>query len=363
MNYAPFDRLDPRWSALISDGVAGALLALWVLALITAAITQYLRARRALAGITEHLRPGVNTLGGTVALEPGAEGAPITVTIHQQGQQRRSKNGPYVAWSEVRRDTRARPFYLALHDGRRVRVEPATDTLDYADDLSPPVRAPGALTRTRHASLDPGERVFVRGELVRAVDPHGDAGGYRDGGARALVMRPAPEGLLVSSRPLHEDFHRRAAHHLTLGLLGALALIAVQSVVFYNYRALRRRGEAVQAVITGHSQYVTHGRNRSVTHYVLDAQLPDGTAVRDEVSRDAWEATFREATAPFTIVRGARGGVIAQVGVGEVGIGRLKGLTVVGLVAGLMILHVAGARARRPWYDRGALVEHEPGTL
>lgn len=361
MNYAPFDRLDPRWSSVVADGVAGALLALWVVALIAAAIAQYLKGRRALAGVTEHLRPGVTTLAGTVAPEPGSEGAPVTVTIHQQGEQRSTKNGKYVLWREVRRDTRARPFYVALRDGRRVRVEPDTDALHYADDLAAPVRPFGATVRTRGASLDPGERVFVRGELVRATDPRGDRVGYRDGGERALVMRPAPAGMLISSRPVDEDFHRRAAHHLLLALVGAACLVAVQSLVLHDYRALRRRGEAVQAVITSRSQYTTQHRSRTVTHYVIEAQLPDGTPLRDEVSEAAWLASMRSATAPFTVVRGGR--PLAQIGVGEVGVSRPAAVMISIVAAGLVILHAAGMRSRRPWYDRRTVNDQEPGTL
>lgn len=361
MNYAPFDRMDPRWSAVVTDGLLGALLALWVLGLVTAAITQYLKGRKALADVTEHLRPGVTTLGGTVALEPGAEGAPVTVTIHQQGEQHASRNEKYVVWSEVRRDTRARPFYVALRDGRRVRVEPVTDALHYADDLEAPERAPLANTRTRRASLDPGERVFVRGELVRALDPHGKHGGYRDGGAPALVMRPAPEGMLVSSRPVHEDFNRRAGLHLLYALLGVGVLVGAQSYAFRDYRALRRRGEAVQAVVTSRSQYTTRHRNRVVTHYVLEAQLPDGTPLRDEVSEGAWYVSQGRATMPFTVAR--RGRAVAQIGVGEVGASRSAAVILTILAGALVIFHAASARAARPWYARRTVADRESGTL
>ncbi|MEZ4393498.1 MAG: hypothetical protein R3A48_20710 [Polyangiales bacterium] len=360
MIFAPFDRLSPHASAVIADVVCGALLALWVVALVARAVRGLARGREAAANLATRLRPGVITVHGRAQLEPGADGSPVLLSIHQVGEARRGREGSYVVWREVRRETRARPFYLSLPGGDRLRVEPDAERLQLVDELTVSQRAPGASERSRAVSVDPGQEVYVRGEVQRAVDPHGERQGYRDVGAPSLVMRPGPEGLLISSRPVDHLHRRRAAFDLTFAALGLTILSVCQLLVFDEYRALRTRGTPVQAVVTGLSQYTTHNKSGSQRHFVIMAQLDDGTAVRDEVSRAAWTAASRSVTVPFTI---ARGGRAAQVGVGEVGIFQQHAVAAVFSVAALFVVYFGLASNRRSWFERRRLVETEPGTL
>ena len=361
MNYAPFDRLSPAWSALVADGVTGSLLALWVLILGAMVVVQLLRAQRARDAVTARLRPGVQTVVGVVVNEAGAEGPPVALTIRQEGEQRQGKHGPFVVWREVRRDVRARPFYLRLDASTRVRVEPRVEGIAYMDDLESPVREPLANTRTRTARVDPGERVFVRGELVRAVDPEGADGGYRDGGARGLVLRPAAEGILVSSHPVDLGFRRRAAHHALFASLGLAGLMALQGFAWADYRALRRGGMVEMGVVVQRWTRAVRKGRRSVMHYGVEARLPDGVLVSAEVSSAAWLDSFQTTPMPFTVRRGAR--LIAQAGAGEVGVPQPAGVlaSVVTLLG--VFLHAISAYTRRAWYDRRAVTDREPGTL
>jgi hypothetical protein len=360
MQYAPWDRLNPQLSAIVANGLCGALLAAWVFVLIARAVRELLRAREALSAVATRLRPGVHTLHGVTRLEPGTEGPPVSLTIHQIGEARQGKHGPFVIWRESRRDTRARPFYVELLTGERVRVEPSVDALRYVDDLAISQRLPGVNQRSRTASLDPGEPVFVRGELQRGVDPHGDPQGYRDAGARGLVMRPAVDGILVSSHPVDQPHRRRAAHDLTFAALGLALLGLCQLVLFDDYRVLRRQGQVVDAAITELSTFTTRHKSRTRIHYVVSAQTPDGVSLRDEVSAAAWSESQRRLTIPFTV---ARQGRVAQVGRGEVGLHRPPAI-VTGLVVLMLLgLHAGGASARRAWFERRQVVDREPGTL
>lgn len=360
MTYAPFDRMSPYASALIADGVCGALLALWILALVLRAVTDLSRARDALANVATRLRPGVITLRGRVCNEPGLEGSPVSVTIHQVGEQQQGRNGSYVLWREVRRDTRARPFYLVLASGERLRVEAKAEQLRLVDDLSVSERAPGANARTRGVSVHSGQELFVRGEVQRGVDPHGEGQGYREAGARALVMAPASDGLLISSRPVDRDHRRRASYGLLFAAMLTGFLGVMQLAVFEDYRVLRRRGVVSEAVVTGRSRYTTQHKGARRVHYVLEAQLEDGTPVRDEVSQAAWTRATPSSSIQFTV---ARGGRVVQVGGGEVGIHRPAGVAAVMSLVGLAVLYVVGASARRGWFDRRKLIESEAGTL
>lgn len=360
MQYAPWDRLNPQLSAIVANVLCGALLAAWVVVLVARAVRELLRAREALSAVATRVRPGVHTLHGVTRLEPGSEGAPVSLTIHQIGEAKQGKHGPFVIWRESRRDTRARPFYVELPSGERVRVEPTVDSLRYVDDLAISQRQPGANLRTRTASLDPGEAVFVRGELQRGVDPHGDPLGYRDAGARGLVMRPSTDGILVSSHPVDQPHRRRASHDLTFAALGLVLLGVCQLVLFDDYRLLRRQGEVIDAPITGLSTFTTRHKSRTRIHYVITAQTHEGAELRDEVSAVAWRESQRRLTIPFTV---ARHGRVAQVGRDEVGLPRPAAVIVVIVLLALVGLHAGGASARRAWFERRQVVDREPGTL
>ncbi|MFO0627792.1 MAG: hypothetical protein U0325_19440 [Polyangiales bacterium] len=360
MQYAPWDRLNPQLSAIVANGLCGALLAAWIVSLVVRAVRSLLRAREALSSVATRLRPGVHTIRGVTRLEAGAEGPPVSLTIHQVGEAHQGKHGPFVVWREVRRETRARPFYVELSSGERVRVEPTGESLRYLDDLAVSQRSPGANQRSRTASLDPGEVVFVRGELVRGIDPHGDVQGYREPGARALVLRPAGDGMLVSSHPVDAPHRRRAAHDLTFAALGLVLLGLGQLVLFDDYRALHRMGEVIDAPITGLTTFTTHHKSRTRIHYVVTAQTPEGLDLRDEVSEAAWNESQRRLTIPFTV---ARRGRLAQVGRDEVGLHRPTAIVAVIVLLGLMGLHAGGASARRAWFERRQVNDREPGTL
>jgi hypothetical protein len=360
MEYAPWDRLNPQLSAIVANGLCGALLAAWILVLVARAVRALLQAREALSAVATRVRPGVHTLRGITRPEPGSEGAPVSLTVHQTGEARQGKHGPFVIWRESRRETRARPFYLELPSGERVRVEPSVEALHYVDDLAISQRLPGANLRTRTASLDPGEVVFVRGELQRGVDPHGDPQGYRDAGARGLVMRPGSEGILVSSLPVDQPHRRRASHDLTFAALGLTLLGLAQLVLFDDYRVLRRQGEVIDAHITGLSTFTTRHKGRTRIHYVVAAETNDGAPLRDEVSEAAWAESQRRLTIPFTV---ARQGRAAQVGRGEVGVHKPTAIIAVIALLLLMGLHAGGASARRAWFERRQVIDREPGTL
>jgi hypothetical protein len=249
--HAPFDDLEP-WGYGDRDEtpvlVFGLELALPVVVLgvmLAGLWTRHLRAARAAAIETSAahppLTPGEAVVRGVVVEVDGGEHA-VRVTVLQTGSESKGKHGWKTSWRDHERRTEARPFVIELADGRRLRVEPGSDPR-LIDDLEP-FRRIDATTRAASATLERGETVAVRGEIVMARDAQA---GYR--GGEALVLRP-PRGkpMLLSTHDLGAP-DREAAGHLARWARRLAIGTAIVQLFALPYHASLWFGETRSATI------------------------------------------------------------------------------------------------------------------
>jgi hypothetical protein len=203
-------KLEPISSMLLVYGTGGVLaLGLVATALVVHA-HQKKRGRQAERAFTcenSALEAGQAAVRGTVEFAAGSDSA-FRVEIEQEGSESRVENGWACSWTERSREVSARAFYLRLPSGERVRVEPGRDTL-LMDDLTA-TRQTGPTSRLRIAELEQGEQVVASGHLERDLDPESREGGYRRQGVGWVMRAPATGRLVLSSKPLHPPFYRRA---------------------------------------------------------------------------------------------------------------------------------------------------------
>lgn len=359
--YAPYIRLSPSVSHLLVSVIGGYFLVLWILALVAWAAVEFMRARgmRSVVADPRLLRPGAALLAGTVTPEAGEEGAPVVLTVHQEGERLVVKERAQMLWTEVRRELKARPFYLTLDGGRKVRVEPG-EHIDLVDHLEAPKLHPTSpmTLRTREARLDPGERVYVHGSLERGIDPTHEPRSYRQAPAPTLVLRPLEGWMHFTSGPLHERFHQRALYHLAWAFFGALVFVGAHGLFFADYHALRRRGVVVEATVIAHrAELVPSGKRRRMA-YIVEASLPTGEVLTDEIAQNMFDAAYNAPSVPFTM--DPRNHRNAQIGAREVGVTRESATLYSLLLAVLAGGHLAVYRFRRPWYERDRVIDREP---
>jgi len=223
---------------------------------------------------------GNRFVSGTVELARG-EARAIDVTITQSGRQQKTKNGHSHSFTEVHRETRARPFYLRHASGARIRVEPPRDVLlvDELDQFEWHERN----TRRRRAELVPGEWAVVEGVLEEGSDPEADPSpvGYRTAPNRGHCMRPPREGRMeVSSEHLSRRHELRA--RLFLKTIFAVVLTATLGNVFlFGYWDRVIEGKDVVADLTKKDIYTTRdSKGRTTTHYGLYVAYEDGAGRR-----------------------------------------------------------------------------------
>lgn len=373
MLYAPVDRLTHDHSYYLVFGLFGVVLVLGVAALCVLAWWSRAQARGADAQVTPiaAFRAGRVLFAGAVELVPGERDAPVLLTLQQHGEQRRSKNGQFVLWTETGRWYKTRPFYLRLENGALVRVEPGK-RVDLVDALELPTRDALSATRTRHARLGADEKVWLGGHLSLGLDPLGLAtqaarpAGYREAPHQHWVLKPSPgRRLFASSEPVSKRFNDNAKFYLGWAL-GWLALGAlIHGVAFREYHQLRRHGVDAMAQVLSTDRYQTRTKNGYVTHYVAVVASPyaPSQTVREEVSADAW-VRLQESLASVPVVVDRRHPESLQIG------GRRElGSTIVGSLLAYFAFFVAFGGMlyhgfwRRPWYTRKKFNETEPGSL
>ncbi len=362
MQYAPPGRLPPSTSVLVVDGVVGIGLMLWVGTLLVLALRQYLAIRRARGALADprRLHEGPALVEGRVALANGERGSPVSLTVIQEGARHEGEaRGATIVtmeWTEVERTVRARPFYLALRNGSRLRVEPAGH-VELIDDLELPEPMPtrARVLRRRRAKLDRGERVVAQGALERGFDPEQVQAGYR-GPSEALVLRPHEGAIAFSTEPLGQRSEARARLHLRAALVGFVTFAALYGGWFRDFRLLHAHGRVVEATVLAHQVRPSGGKGQR-REYGLDLALPTGEVVHDDTNVAAFDATHDGDRAPVTVTARRSNG--AQIGRGEVGIGTGEALFALGIVALLMLGHASMCRWAKPWFERARVVDHE----
>lgn len=240
-------------------GYRGALVAAWSAVLVAGnALFAAGRARRARQRSRGHralesgarlaaLRVGGCVLEGHVAYADGADRA-LRVDFEQVYTEQESSGSWSHTWIETRRKLTVHPFYLIRADGTRLRVEPTEEQSQLFDELESKILVPewsnvrGPTTRTRFATLVPGERVWVTGRLERGFDPEqagvAAASGYREAAPPASwLVRGEP--LIVSSVSLAAHFAARARQHLRHAIvLLVFLLVSATMPILYVDRVL-----------------------------------------------------------------------------------------------------------------------------
>jgi hypothetical protein len=294
MNYAPSGQLDSATSVsllLFARITAVAWMAF-------AACLAWIAARRArlLVGAPANpktLRSGPARLMGVVELARGEEGAPIEVTVCRGST----------------REASARPFYLRLEGGRRIRVETADSAIDLAARFSPPIQ-PSIGGEVRNMTIEAGARVFIVGELSDGVDPEAIAMGpgipYREPGATTLVLRARRRVLRLTPSDLRTGLRRFPSIYLA-SIAGAALWLGALQVGTRDFRALQQHGTVVAATVV--RPYTILGGHRTtcsvdveVDHRLLSDQitcvlvreLPRGTSIPWTLAPPWWHVGAHE---------------------------------------------------------------------
>lgn len=361
MRYAPSDRLTPLTSMVVVVGIVGVGLTLWVISLLVRAWREHVAIRRARSGLADPKRlvEGPALIEGKVTLASGDRGAPVSLTVVQEGRRAGSDASPNphvaMAWTEVERSVQMRPFYLTLRGGSRVRVEPA-GRIELIDELELPEALPsrGVFMRRRRARLIRDERVVIRGSLERGFDPECAQSGYR-GPAESLVLRPCDAVMRLSTERLGERSIKRARAHLRGALVGVIALVAFHGLWFRDFLTLQQHGRVVEARVVSRARFDdSRSSHRDGT---LDVALPTGFTVRLRVNAEAYENTREGDFVPVTVTSSRTD--LAQAGRGETGIRGGEALVAVILVALLVLWHELSLRGAKPWYERDGVVDYE----
>ncbi len=166
---------------------------------------------------------------------PLIEGAALLVGVVESIEEGEEK--PVIAADVTSRgllQITAVAFSLRLPSGAVVLVEPEADparlTLDQAYQLGP-----WSQGRTYCATIRPGERVHLRANLRREIDPHRAGSGYRDTAQVWTARAPLPSPLAIISPRVIALHAERARFHGRWALgLGAL-FVALNTAVLGSF--------------------------------------------------------------------------------------------------------------------------------
>ncbi|MEZ4407814.1 MAG: hypothetical protein R3A52_15270 [Polyangiales bacterium] len=314
------------------------------------------------------LRDGPAAVMGVVETDPGPEAPAVAVTIYQRGTEAQNKGQWSHTWSEVKREVWARPFWIRRDDGAVVRVEPDQSVV-LRDDLSRLQRY-GVDTRTRHAELQRGERVFATGALSGAALAQPNAA-YR-GMQGSPTLRAAPGApLMVSTEPPGDTFSKRALFHLKW--LVALVVVGgtLAMTVFPKVELLTVDGVSVMArpTQTRHWMVWVKPKNRRgywSPRYAVRAEYTfrDGQTVtlEDECGYGLHRCVTDGQCARVPFVVSAHMPSVHMLGSRpSLTVGRSLILGITLLILG--IAYPVSAASTRPWYLRKRVNDHGRGRL
>ena len=313
------------------------------------------------------LANGHAVIVGQVELEEGTSGPAIQLSIQQRGREWKGKHDWMHEWKETSRTLRARPFWVRLLSGQRVRVEP-DERVALRDDLSR-IERTARFERVRFAELTAGETVHVSGSLFGVTAP--DAGGAYRAMNRDPVLRPSRLGPMVVSTERPGETSAKRAEFYRAWLVGlAVLVLALPVVVFPTVTLLALTGETVSAVpvATRHWQVYRKPKNQPgyyVQHYGLrSARTVGGRAqvLTDECSWAAWTCVRSGACPAVRYTVSALSDGVVQIGLdGQLSDGRAALLGVVAFC--LLLGFPIGVFSSRPWYLRRKIVDGGTGQL
>jgi hypothetical protein len=304
------------------------------------------------------LEPGpLRAVAGRVAAGGDAPVA-LWCEITQQVENQRARGGRWFhRWNEVTRRTHTPSFRIETLDGEQVYVAP-DDAALFAADLSTVYPPDRPFQRLRVAALRPADACFVRGELSLGHYP-GAPGSYREG--TGWILRPPRDGrMLVATEAIGSRYRGRIELLGWLGALLAVLFIGFNAVVTLPLVLASALGTCDVAEVTRESSYITKDKNRTHTHYLLEARTSDGLTISSEVpappyfaARSARERGDRATVPVLRVGRWQFGSYLGTVPwASDVWV---WGPVFIGV--GLAFFLRSAYLSERPWYDRDVLNE------
>jgi len=306
------------------------------------------------------LEEGPALLSGRVETDGG--GPAVRIEIDQTGREWVHKSKWSHEWTEKGRAVHVQPFRLRTASDQVVRVI-ADQRVRLVDTLE--TEKLEGTYRRRVAELSSREQVWVSGVLAQDGQKGGAFSAYRAGPESLVLRGTAIEPLEVASGNLDVQFSYWRRFYAKATMLIGIVAFAVHGIFFLPFYALHLGGETEMAEVVKTSTYITSGKSRTRTHYVIHAKLPPkagGHLVNDDVDIHAYsEAKNHTLTqVPFTYLPAlpmlhsigahaslwAIGGIIALV------------LTVISWVVFFIM-----RRHAMPWYEQRSVVERGSGTL
>lgn len=324
-----------------------------------------MRARAAKAAVTDaekrRLEPGYAILHGQV--ETGDALPAVSVRIRQVGRQYSGKQGLRHVWTEIERQIDARPFFLRLASGERVKVVPANDVflVDVLGVESDGVELPmglGPPKRVHTAQLSNPDFAYACGRLTPPVA----ASAYRSA-EDGYSLHPWRGKMLLSAEPLEARYVRRARFHLGWVLACVAALLFTNGILFGGYWLELVWGRPVTAQTCSVRTWTTRGKHGPIRHYgvVAIATLDDQPiTLTSETSYAVYVHLGPPAAVPFLVVP-------FHPKTHDIGTQPTLNAFICA-VAFLVLLVVAGGyflhtRHTRPWYERKKVVDVGKGPL
>jgi len=262
---------------IIVVSLASLALTFWVL---TWPFSFWRQGRKRMEGVLTSVPPlpGLITITGKVAYASDANVA-VRLEITQEGKEEESSGQWSQTWTETDRNITVAPFELELEDGKRLRVEPTRNVL-FTDAFNKKVLV-NRTTRVRTAELEPGERIWVDGELVPMLDPS-QPQGYRGSGTVLVLKDSARNRMRISSERLDAP-HDKNAHWWLLVGLGCLLGSAIFQVSLSGYYLRAWYGGTNNATVVG--RHVEDGGD-SADEYLVDVRLEDGKTASVPVDQE-----------------------------------------------------------------------------
>lgn len=289
--------------------------------------------------------------------EPDA--AVVRVTIEQSNGLALGRNGPANRWTETSREVTAKPFYLTLASGERMRVVPDQHVIPA--ELRARAEPIGPGERRRLAEVHAGDEVFVTGVLRREPDPTAETGGYRGGGTAPVLRRAHRQRMLISTDLPERRFLQAAGFYGYVAVALTLAILMVQGALFLRFNLLHATGEPVIAEVVD----LLH-RAPSQTAKVYARFWDRAAAATIHLDDRVDLATYavldaKGAGAPVPFLLSPRNPELYQLGT-EPRLHIWKATALLGLWIGGLLLYRKIARRKLPWYTQRRLIERDgPG--
>lgn len=357
----------PSASATVAGGTTIAMAAL--LAAAVALIARHRRRARAEAALLPGalLAEGPAVVFGVVEGGAGTE-SPVVVTIYQAGSEYCNKGQWRHTWKEQRREVDARPFTLVRADGVRVSVEP--DERVVVHDKLTEIRRHDVASRSRVATVRPGDEIHVTGELSGMS---AGRGAYRGSGAQPVLRPPRSSPMVVAHEPVGETERERMRFHVK-ALAALVAAALALGALLAPYVTFAFQGRVVQALATHTATWRVWVKPKNSagywqTHYAVRAaafsnpQTGEPLTLDAECDRELYDrARAGQAEAiPFVVAGNGGGATYALGDRATLARGALVGLLLIVLAAGIAYPVVTHGTA--PWYLRRKVDDSGSGRL